>query len=267
MITHYPTPFDSVAPVPATPRPPRQSAPATAKSVCHYESSHISRSAVVFAILVSAGLHATLFFGPLLAHRKAARVVIAEPLNMIRLSIPELKELEEPDPAPSDDSTPVPDLAIPVPMQSDLPQLARPNDFVQPLNLASLLEKPDLSQANISIIPASFTRATRIAESIGKIFNPEDLDRQPEPVLQPSPTYPFGMRREGLSASVVVEFIVDVEGRVLEVIVFDSTHTSFNEAAVTGVSRWKFRPGIKNGRKVNTRMRVPIVFKVMDAID
>jgi hypothetical protein len=33
------------------------------------------------------------------------------------------------------------------------------------------------------------------------------------------------------------------------------------------VSRWKFRAGIKAGRKVNTRMRVPIVFKILDAID
>ena len=34
------------------------------------------------------------------------------------------------------------------------------------------------------------------------------------------------------------------------------------EAAVTGVGRWKFRPGQKNGRPVNTRMRVPILFRL-----
>jgi len=107
------------------------------------------------------------------------------------------------------------------------------------------------------IFTASFTRATRIAESIGKIFNPEDLDRRPEPVLQPSPTYPFSMKREGLSASVLVEFIVDVEGRVREIIVVDSTHTAFNDAAIVGVGRWKFKPGVKAGRKVKSATDEP----------
>jgi outer membrane biosynthesis protein TonB len=47
----------------------------------------------------------------------------------------------------------------------------------------------------------------------------------------------------------------------------ETTHHGFDEAAVTGVGRWKFRPGFKAGSKVNTRMRVPIVFKITDPID
>jgi protein TonB len=75
------------------------------------------------------------------------------------------------------------------------------------------------------------------------------------------------MRREAESATVAVEFIVDVNGRVLDPVVSESTNSGFNDAALAGVSRWKFRAGVKAGRKVNTRMRVPIVFKILDAID
>jgi periplasmic protein TonB len=75
------------------------------------------------------------------------------------------------------------------------------------------------------------------------------------------------MRREGLSATVVVEFIVDADGRVLEPAVTETTHTAFNDAAVAGVARWKFRAGQRGGRKVNVRMRVPIQFRVVDFTD
>jgi len=33
-------------------------------------------------------------------------------------------------------------------------------------------------------------------------------------------------------------------------------------AAVTGVLKWKFRPGMKSGRRVNSRVAVPINFRV-----
>jgi protein TonB len=59
---------------------------------------------------------------------------------------------------------------------------------------------------------------------------------------------------------VVVEFIVNVEGRVTNAFAYESTHPGFNDAAIKGVEKWKFRAGQKAGRKVNTRMRVPINF-------
>jgi len=33
---------------------------------------------------------------------------------------------------------------------------------------------------------------------------------------------------------------------------------------MAGVSRWRFRPGMRGGRRVNTRMSVPIIFRVSD---
>jgi periplasmic protein TonB len=85
--------------------------------------------------------------------------------------------------------------------------------------------------------------------------------------VQPTPLYPPALKREGLTATVRVEFIVDIRGQVLDPFVVDSTHHGFDEAAVAGVLRWKFKPGVRMGRRVNTRMQVPIIFKVADGMD
>ena len=60
-----------------------------------------------------------------------------------------------------------------------------------------------------------------------------------------------------------VEFVVTAEGRVVNVIAVDTTHHGFNDSAIKAVGKWKFKPGVKNGRKVNTRMAVPINFNII----
>jgi protein TonB len=60
----------------------------------------------------------------------------------------------------------------------------------------------------------------------------------------------------------MVQFIVSSDGRILDATVVESTDDRFNEPAVKGVYKWKFKPGMKGGRKVNTRMAVPIRFKI-----
>ena len=268
MITGYPTPLATWEEPPvALPRAHPAVAAGVADGSWRYEPRRMSRVTAAIAALVSAALHATLLFGSLLVPKKAAPIARVEQAPAIRLVIPELKELEEPETTVSDEPPPPVDLAVPVPMQADIPSLPTPTDFVQPLNFASLLDPPDLSNARLMVIPDNYVRGSRLAERIGKIFNLEDLDRPPQPVLQPSPTYPISMRREGLSAVVIVQFVVGVDGRVLEPVVVQSSHSAFDDAAVAGVARWKFRPGLRGGRKVNVRMQVPIQFQVVDTIE
>ena len=72
------------------------------------------------------------------------------------------------------------------------------------------------------------------------------------------------MRRAGIEGQVLVGFIVDSKGTVREAYPIRSTHREFESAAVQAVSKWRFRPGKKGGRSVNTRMQVPIVFSITD---
>ena len=78
--------------------------------------------------------------------------------------------------------------------------------------------------------------------------------------VQPQPVYPYEMRRAGITGEVNVGFIVDSNGDVRDAYVINSTHREFEVPAVQAVSKWKFRPGRRSGKAVNTRMSVPIVF-------
>ncbi len=182
------------------------------------------------------------------------------------LAPPQGGELEEePEPASNRGDDAPPDLALPVPMQADVPSLPRPDDFVQALDFSSLLEKPDLGDARISVIPENIRRGLELRSRIGAIFSIAELDRHPEAVVQVAPVFPFALKRDLVEGRVVVEFVVDTEGRVVGATAVEGSHPGFEEAAVTGVTRWKFRPGQRNGRPVNTRVRVPIVFRLTDA--
>ena len=95
-----------------------------------------------------------------------------------------------------------------------------------------------------------------------EVFDISKLDQQPQPRFQARPQYPFEMRRAGKSGEVVVDFIVDTNGDVQNAYARKSSQREFEAAAVQAVSKWKFRPGRKAGRNVNTHMQVPIVFSL-----
>jgi protein TonB len=93
-----------------------------------------------------------------------------------------------------------------------------------------------------------------------EVFDISKLDQQPVARFQARPQYPFEMRRAGIAGEVLVDFIVDSNGDVRNAYAVRSSQREFEAAAVQAVSKWKFRPGKKSGRNVNTHMQVPIVF-------
>ncbi|NBW88041.1 MAG: hypothetical protein EBR23_14740, partial [Planctomycetia bacterium] len=84
-----------------------------------------------------------------------------------------------------------------------------------PALFSSLLEKPDLSDSRISVIPENIRRGLELRSRIGAIFSIAELDRHPEPVVQVAPVFPFNLKRDAIEGRVVVEFVVDTEGRVV----------------------------------------------------
>ncbi len=243
--------------------------PATAKvgaaridSATCYPRPQRGKATVIFAMVLSAALHGAILFGV----RPMKKVVHAAPkteIPALALFVPQLKELEEPEPAPSDDAPAKPDLGSPAPMLADVPRIPSPTDFVQPLDLSSLVDQPDLSQVKIFVIPEHITRGARTV-ALDNIFNLADLDRKPEVVFQPSPIFPQSQKQYVSAASVTVTFIVYQDGRVSDVAIATSTHSGFEDAAIAAVKMWRFRPGIKGGRKVSTRMLVPINFHLVE---
>jgi protein TonB len=141
------------------------------------------------------------------------------------------------------------------PMLNDVPQLTTDNSFVQQIQPPP----PDGMKisANSFIIPQG--RAGGLGKGI-EVFDISKLDKAPVPRYQARPQYPFEMRRAGIAGDVLVDFIVDTNGEVKNAFAVKSSQHEFEAAAVQAVSKWKFAPGRKGGRAVNTHMQVPIVF-------
>ncbi|HSH09507.1 MAG TPA: energy transducer TonB [Oceanipulchritudo sp.] len=93
------------------------------------------------------------------------------------------------------------------------------------------------------------------------IYELEDLTRAPRPVARPAPTYPPELRRAGISGTVILMFVVRSDGTTSNITVEKSDNPAFEEPAIRAVRKWRFEPGEKDGKAVNTRVRQPIPFK------
>lgn len=184
-------------------------------------------------------------------------VVKQEEEKVIQLKMPP-PEPDEPEPKDVED-TPTPVVDFAPPMQNDVPQLVQIDSFVQKLQPPP----PEGLQPVTGVIniPQGHLQA---GAGLGQIFDPSQLDQQPTPTVQSKPVYPFDMRRQGITGTVVVEFIVDKTGMVRDAFALPSTQREFEGEAVKAVMKWRFKPGKRGGAAVPTRMRVPIVFSLND---
>jgi protein TonB len=206
----------------------------------------------VFSGLVFFGIFV---FGEMLSHQPKPPVVKEELPKIEVFDMPQIKPETEEVVDPTQQQAPPQDFAPP--MQQDVPQMTTDTTFIQQLQPPP----PQNVQVNRSaiIIPQN---TGNWAKGIGQIFDISKLDQIPEAISRPPPQYPFEMRRAGISGQVVVMFIVDANGDVRNAYAASSTQHDFEQNAVAAVAKWKFKPGRKNGRNVNSYMQVPIVFSL-----
>ena len=91
-------------------------------------------------------------------------------------------------------------------------------------------------------------------------FSMADLDQKPRAVYQPAPVYPAALRSRKIEGVVSIIFVVGPDGRVTNAKVEKSSDPAFDKPALDAVRKWKFEPGVKEGRKVSFKMRAPIRF-------
>ncbi len=134
----------------------------------------------------------------------------------------------------------------------DTPRPPRPDQPVQPVEPALPPGQTDL--VSIPTGPLGIGPAGAVELS--------QLDQVPIPKYQAKPVYPVELKRSHSEGMVLVDFIVDAEGNVRNAAAAHSSNRGFEESAVAAVSRWKFKPGRKDGHAVATHMQVPIVFSL-----
>lgn len=144
----------------------------------------------------------------------------------------------------------------------DLPTVVPVSAFTQPLTPPP----PPGLQASKGAINIPVTKpGANFGKGIKDLFDINNLDQRPVARVQPGPQYPYEMSRAGISGEVVVEFIINSNGDVVDTRVVRSSHREFEVPAMQAVQKWKFKAGRKGGRAVNVRASQLIEFNLEDS--
>lgn len=93
------------------------------------------------------------------------------------------------------------------------------------------------------------------------------VEQMPEPIggmqaIYNKVTYPEIARKAGIEGRVVVQFVVDKEGNVVNPQVIRGIGGGCDEAAINAVKDVKFKPGMQRGQNVAVQFQLPIVFRL-----
>jgi protein TonB len=182
------------------------------------------------------------------------------PTPMLRLVPADTVRLRPPPPIRPPDREPEHDVTRPTPRPALAPTDARPAR-PQP-NLAMALPAVGVGgdfALDFRLEPVGLVHAEAL------VFDVADLDQPPQPLARLRPLYPARARLRRIEGSVTLEFLVDPQGRTSDVTVMDSEPgDTFVGSAVRAVLRWRFKPGMRDGKPVMVRVRQKVIFKLED---
>lgn len=156
------------------------------------------------------------------------------------------EEFEEPEEEPPPEEEP-----------EDPPEMQDPQ-----VDLDLGIELPDLA-AGIGGIVIDLAPKFDVREDPDAFFDSDDLDQPPRATSKFPPRYPPGLKSKKINGRVIVRALVDENGQVGEVgIKASSGHPEMDQAAMTAIKRWRYKPAIKGGRKVRAPIVQPFNFRV-----
>ena len=210
---------------------------------------------LIIGLVSSLALH-LLVLNPFSHHNAAPKKIVQPKDDIIQMEMPPLEEEKE-DIVKDIDDTPVEDQLAP-PSLIDLPSVVPITAFTQTLTPPP---PPGLTPNKGAITIPVMKPGANFGKGL-QLFDVSQLDQKPVLRVPVQPTYPYEMSRAGISGTVVVEFIISVNGDVTQVQIIKSTNREFELPAQQAVLKWKFKPGRKNGRAVNVRASQPIEFNL-----
>jgi len=90
------------------------------------------------------------------------------------------------------------------------------------------------------------------------------VDVKPIAVFREQPLYPQALRKSGVSGEAIVQFILDTNGLVTEVVVVSASDIRFGNAAIEAISKWRFKPARVGDQPVKCCMQQPFYFEIND---
>ncbi len=140
-------------------------------------------------------------------------------------------EIDDPEPLPSDQPLPAPDLAV-----------------------------SDMDTDPFTAIPEGPPPAPSPLPEDGPVYVVGGIE-PPETIDAPAPRYPELARLAGREGLVVLQAVIDRQGRVRDVRVLRGAPFGMTEAAAEAVRGWRFRPARRDGQPVAVYYQLTVRFQ------
>ncbi|GIV59968.1 energy transducer TonB [Rhodocaloribacter litoris] len=174
--------------------------------------------------------------------------IVMEEQEVVQIEeIQQTQQIEKPPPPPR------PPVPVEVPddevLEDDDLDLDATLDIDQPLT--DLPPPPPPAEEEEEPEPEIFVIVEEMPELIGGLA-----------AIQEKIRYPEIAKKAGVEGRVIVQFVVDEQGRVVDPVVVRGIGAGCDEEAIRAVSQAKFKPGKQRGKPVKVKMTLPITFKL-----
>jgi len=143
------------------------------------------------------------------------------------------------------------------------PTTASSSDIAKtpPMNLEPL----PLADVNLDALPIIAISIPYAMTGLGDLdATSGELNATAYPLAPLNPTYPPSARSRNVEGVVVVEFLVDVNGRTKDIAIVEADPAGvFEETVLRAVRQWRFSPALhKEGKRVPVRFRQTVRFSL-----
>jgi len=176
-----------------------------------------------------------------------------EILQMNDQEVVQMEEVQQTEQVVKPPPPPRPPVPVEVPndeiLEDDDLDLDASLDIDEPL--ADLPPPPPPAQEEEEPEPEIFVIVEQMPELIGGLGS-----------LQKQIRYPEIAKKAGVEGRVIVQFIVNEQGSVVDPVVVRGIGAGCDEEAIRAVEKAKFKPGKQRGQAVKVKMSLPITFKL-----
>jgi TonB family protein len=85
----------------------------------------------------------------------------------------------------------------------------------------------------------------------------------PVPIFRPEPEYSEEARKAKWQGAVLIQLVVDENGNPQEIKVVRSLGLGLDQKAIEAVQKWKFKPGLKDGKPVPVSANIEVNFRLL----
>lgn len=196
--------------------------------------------------------------------------LIAMGLLMMPLAMPPPAPWEEPKPTLTARQLPADPIIVQVPVVPP----KTPTRQIEPVRHETVAPSTNTTASTVVIsntgsepvVDSTIVEDTGPATDLGPATTAAPAAIQLEYLTAPAPKYPRTALMRRIEGTVLLQVLVGIDGRPLEVTVSQTSgNRELDEAARSQIlKRWSFRPAMKNGQAVQAIGLVPVAFNLRD---